>query len=109
MLRAALRAVGTSQGTRLGVMAVVSGSAVVLLVAGGCSSAGQPPTEHSAAASAPPAPTTTPVPVGSNAKLVTDFYTQAFVQRDVAGASQTYVAENYIQHTRRSPMAGRRS
>ena len=35
---------------------------------------------------------------GVNAELVTDFYTQAFVQRDVAGAARTYLAENYIQH-----------
>ncbi|WP_084797570.1 nuclear transport factor 2 family protein, partial [Pseudonocardia sp. Ae706_Ps2] len=47
-------------------------------------------------------PTTTPVPV-DKAKLVTDFYTQAFVHRDVAGASQTYVAENYIQHNPQVP------
>ncbi|WP_226360758.1 nuclear transport factor 2 family protein [Pseudonocardia sp. ICBG1142] len=48
-------------------------------------------------------PTTTPVPPLDKAKLVTDFYTQAFVHRDVAGASQTYVAEHYIQHNPQVP------
>lgn len=63
----------------------------------------------SRAAEVTPTPTTTEAPEGpedastagvegANAELVTDFYTQAFVQRDVAGAARTYLAENYIQH-----------
>lgn len=63
----------------------------------------------SRAAEVTPTPTTTEGPEGPedastagvegvNAELVTDFYTQAFVQRDVAGAARTYLAENYIQH-----------
>lgn len=66
----------------------------------------------SRAAEVTPTPTTTETPEGPegpedastagvegvNAELVTDFDTQAFVQRDVAGAARTYLAENYIQH-----------
>ncbi|WP_084797569.1 nuclear transport factor 2 family protein [Pseudonocardia sp. Ae706_Ps2] len=83
-------------------LAVSAVSAVVLLAGCGDGGGGHP---HPAAPPAPaPAavPTTTPVPV-DKAKLVTDFYTQAFVHRDVAGASQTYVAENYIQHNPQVP------
>ncbi|OLM00622.1 putative membrane protein [Pseudonocardia sp. Ae406_Ps2] len=83
---------------------VLAGAASAVLVAGGCSPGGAGHAGHGqpAAVSESPVPTTTPVPV-DKAKLVTDFYTQAFVHRDVAGASQTYVAENYIQHNPQVP------
>ena len=31
-------------------------------------------------------------------QVVTAFYTEGFVQRDIAGAAQRYIGENYIQH-----------
>lgn len=58
------------------------------------------PTQTAEAPEAPEGPedASTAGVEGVNAELVTDFYTQAFVQRDVAGAARTYLAENYIQH-----------
>ncbi len=31
-------------------------------------------------------------------EVVTAFYTEGFVQRDIAGAAQRYIGENYVQH-----------
>ncbi len=93
----------TRQAGARPVLRMVAGAAV-LLAAAGCSSGEQEHAGHAhPAESASPVSTSAPVPVGSNAKLVTDFYTQAFVHRDVAGASQIYVAESYIQHNPQVP------
>ncbi|GAA1734031.1 nuclear transport factor 2 family protein [Aeromicrobium alkaliterrae] len=34
----------------------------------------------------------------SSKELVTDFYTQAFVEGDVAGAADEYIGDTYVQH-----------
>ncbi|OLM28969.1 putative membrane protein [Pseudonocardia sp. Ae717_Ps2] len=91
--------VRTRSGRSVG-LAVSAVSAVVLLAGCGAGGGGHPAVPPTPAPAA--VPTTTPVPV-DKAKLVTDFYTQAFVHRDVAGAAQTYVAENYIQHNPQVP------
>lgn len=83
--------------------ATLASLAVVVLA--GCSNTG------SGTSSSPTAPTTSAATSSASAtaanseqaELVNAFYTQAFIDRDYQEAANTYLAENYIQH---SPGAG---